>query len=622
MNNEFRLDPTHLFVMNRVHSPSTIRKYPLASAASDHQSGLDGQPTSEIYKHTYQSLMDIDPNDNPISYNPVGPARGSTSLLNSHTSQATNSPCRRPRSPSDNELLELDDFNLDPKTKMVINNRKKSKTTNANPIATTDSLIPVTTNVVTSPTPVPNIPTANSSPPTANVPQQSNSISVEAKAFAQSRHPFPPFILRFSSTFIDDHNIVKDLCKFLIDNKKLELELTGYRKSSVKCASGECDLLLFVKNSLSFSILYDDTSWPNSLLSLPFTKPSTPPILPQFSIIVKNVSLLINLEEFANDIRASYASVLNVIRMKNKQQSDIKLVKVEFDHPKQRDELLKRRKLLVNSLAYDVDEYLAPARVLICNKCMGIGHFRKQCQQELSTCKKCGLSVDNINDHLLICSTTKCKHCQGEHLSNDMRCPVIKQFRADLTKCLFSPMSQSTFNHPNGPTSHIPSSTISSFPTNSNQRSAWTNRANNNLNNHAAVSSISTTVEAITTKLDVLTNDMKQMNSLLAKVIAKNEQFELFIKDKSTYDELTANKIIDLTEGLMNNTSLITQHELKINRHENVFNKIIFPMLEKLSRFVSNLNNSKQDRPLDADFSQSIKRMRAQLNNVKLNKDY
>ncbi len=79
---------------------------------------------------------------------------------------------------------------------------------------------------------------------------------------------------------------------------------------------------------------------------------------------------------------------------------NIKLVKLEFSKPNQKDEILDQGKIFVNSLILDVDEYLVPAKVLICRKCMGIGHFRSQYQQKEETCKKCGTTHTDIKDHI------------------------------------------------------------------------------------------------------------------------------------------------------------------------------------------------------------------------------
>ncbi|CAF5051102.1 unnamed protein product, partial [Rotaria magnacalcarata] len=245
----------------------------------------------------------------------------------------------------------------------------------------------------------------------------------EAKLFAQSRYPFPPFIIRFPTPYIHEQKIVEELCKYLKENKQLALELSGYRKASTKCSSNECDLLLFVKNSYSFSILYDEKNWPQSILGLTYTRPSTPSIPPQLSLIIINVSLSIDFADFTNEIKASYFNVRNVIRMKNKNQLNIKLVKLEFSEPDQRDEILNRGKYLFIFLR----------------------HFRKQCKQTQDTCKKCGQTYDDVNNHTSTCTQLQCIHCQGNHMSNDMKCPKVKQFRADLTKFLLSPAIQA--NH-------------------------------------------------------------------------------------------------------------------------------------------------------------------------------
>jgi hypothetical protein len=42
----------------------------------------------------------------------------------------------------------------------------------------------------------------------------------------------------------------------------------------VKHHPNECDLLLFVNNSCSFSVLYDETNWPQSLIGLTYTRPA------------------------------------------------------------------------------------------------------------------------------------------------------------------------------------------------------------------------------------------------------------------------------------------------------------------------------------------------------------
>ncbi|UJR07404.1 hypothetical protein I4U23_011690 [Adineta vaga] len=366
-----------------------------------------------------------------------------------------NSPLRRPLSPSENDVSENETIDHSSNINITGNSKKKVKQHRDDNQQQQDFSLPFDA-TATVPSPLgqqhqqQNTNTNASTCITdqvGHIPQ--NKVTDEAKAFAQSRYPFPPFIIRFSTPRINDQKITDELCKFIKANHNCDLELSGFRKSTTKCSINESDLLIFVKNSCSFSTLINENNWPKSILGLTYTRPSIPATPPQLSLIIKNVSLSINFTEFANDIKSSYSNVSNVIRMKNKNQTIIKLIKVEFSDYAQRDEILNRGKIFVNALTYDVDEYLAPARVLICSKCMGIGHFRKQCKQEQDTCRKCGDTTTDMKKHMETCSQIKCKHCNGDHMSNDMRCPTVKQFRADLTKHLLTPASQANpiINH-------------------------------------------------------------------------------------------------------------------------------------------------------------------------------
>ncbi|CAF2119416.1 unnamed protein product [Rotaria magnacalcarata] len=90
---------------------------------------------------------------------------------------------------------------------------------------------------------------------------------------------------------------------------------------------------------------------------------------------------------------------------------------------------------------------------------MGIGHFRRQCTEAEETCKVCGTSCPDLRQHK--CSTViKCIHCDGDHQSNALKCPIVKSYRATLTKKLLSA------NRPPPPPS------------------AWSNNNNGNINNN------------------------------------------------------------------------------------------------------------------------------------------
>ncbi|CAF3251988.1 unnamed protein product [Rotaria sp. Silwood2] len=151
-------------------------------------------------------------------------------------------------------------------------------------------------------------------------------ISIEAERFAQSRYPFPPFSMRFATPNIKEQTVAEDLRKHLKQHHQLDIEFVGYRRSTNKCSNNEIDILLFVKDSYSFACLFDDSNWPTLLNEQMFVRSHKPPIPSQLSLIIKNVGLNID---------------------------------------GQRYDILLKGKILIESLSYEVEEYLAPARVLI-----------------------------------------------------------------------------------------------------------------------------------------------------------------------------------------------------------------------------------------------------------------
>ncbi|CAF4302519.1 unnamed protein product, partial [Rotaria magnacalcarata] len=287
--------------------------------------------------------------------------------------------------------------------------------------------------------------------------QQRNRITNESARYAQTRFPFQPFIIRFASGNVKEKQAAYELVNHYKDIHHTDMSIAHIRQSTIKCQQNDYDLLIYVKDSLSFITLFNQQNWPKKIGGMEFTFPSTPSFPPQLAFIIKNVDLRINMDDFTKEVETTYPEIHNVIRLKNKFQNNIKLIKVEILSSTKREEILNKGKIIVQSMTYDVEAYLAPADVLICSKCMGIGHFRRQCTEAEETCKVCGTSCPDLRQHK--CSTViKCIHCDGDHQSNALKCPIVKSYRATLTKKLLSA------NRPPPPPS------------------AWSNNNNGNIN--------------------------------------------------------------------------------------------------------------------------------------------
>ena len=340
------------------------------------------------------------------------------------------------------------------------------------------------------------------------------SVTTESTRYAQTRFPFPPFIIRFNAGKVTPGQIKEGLTFHCKQNYQMDINILNCRLSN-RSSNNEYDFLLFLKDAISFSLLLDAKNWPDTFGNMNYMFPSSPSIPPQLSLIIKNVDLRLNFVEFSHEIKTNYPQVKNVIRLKNKFNNDIKLVKLELTSATVRDELLSKRKINVGYIVYDIDEYLAPANILICSKCMGLGHFMKQCRQIKSTCRTCGESVDDLKLHN--CSNVeKCIHCGQNHWSNSLKCQVVKSFRSELTRKLLS--------------SNIHSSTSSTNMDNNANHSNFQyfntdfppmplpQHPPSNINN------------SMLTKLDDLLRKITEINNHLSNLELKYNKFEQFMK--------------------------------------------------------------------------------------------
>jgi len=271
----------------------------------------------------------------------------------------------------------------------VMNSKKKK-----NQPITTDQLSHVHQDMETSifsetvPAPVIVQAATQSTSPTIQQPMPVQPVPVtnDATRYALSRFPFPPFLIRFNSVNVLPSHVKEELVNFCKQTHRMNIQIMNCRLSRSSNNAQERDFLLYLKDAQSFSFLLDVNHWPQLINNQHFLLPSLPPIPPQLSLLIKDVDLNIDFDDFCSDIKSRYPDIQNIIRMKNKFQSFINMVKIEFTSSLTRDKLLIEKKILFNFIYYAVAEYLAPFQVLICSKCSGIGHFRNVCTQVKSTC--------------------------------------------------------------------------------------------------------------------------------------------------------------------------------------------------------------------------------------------
>jgi hypothetical protein len=269
-----------------------------------------------------------------------------------------------------------------------------------------------------------------------------------------------------------------------------------------------------------------------------------------------------------------------------------------------REELLKGKKMIIGYIAYDIEEYLAPANVLICSKCMGIGHFKKQCTQVKDTCCTCGDLMEDLKSH--ICSRIeKCIHCGQNHKSNSLKCQVVKSFRSELTRKLLSSNNRSTSSSTNN-LNNMGNSNFSYISSNFPPMPAPQFLTNN----------------PMMVKLDDLLEKMSEVNVHLSSLELKHDKFEQFMMEKNESDSLIKENFNLLSKQSVELKKDVVHHSLLIQQHENMFIKLIIPMFEDLFRLIAMQNHDRKGNPLDADLKIKLERYLIQMKKAKEGKQF
>ncbi|CAF2120803.1 unnamed protein product [Rotaria magnacalcarata] len=256
------------------------------------------------------------------------------------------------------------------------------------------------------------------------------------------------------------------------------------------------------------------------------------------------------------------------------------MVKVELTSSSVRDELLNQKRIIVNYITYDIIEYLASANVLMCSKCMALGHFKKQCTQTKETCRTCGDQADDMKSHK--CSKVeKCVRCGQNHNSSLLKCPVVKSFRSELTRKILQVNNQSSRDSRLLNKNIIFNST--KFPPPPPPKSS------------------ALSINPMTVKLNELINKLSEVKDRLVNLEAKHDKFEQFICDKNHYDETIIKNMNDMSNKYMILKKDVVQQNFFIERHENLFCKLLIPMTEDIFTFISTQNQDKKGNSVDAD---------------------
>ncbi|CAF1540344.1 unnamed protein product [Rotaria sp. Silwood1] len=123
-------------------------------------------------------------------------------------------------------------------------------------------------------------------------------ISQQAQHYAETRYAFPSFIIKFQQDN-NESSVLKYLTTHYSYNYNSNLNFAGHRLKLKR------DLLLFVNDRESFSMLYDTSKWPSTIESLNFEKILPNHLPPQFSLVLKNVPFDIEIDTLLTNIKST-----------------------------------------------------------------------------------------------------------------------------------------------------------------------------------------------------------------------------------------------------------------------------------------------------------------------------
>ena len=230
----------------------------------------------------------------------------------------------------------------------------------------------------------------------------------------------PPFKLEFEAQQKPmEIQVLNDLVKH---NDRLNVNTASYSTHP----QSRHVLLVFANDSPTYEILFESSSWPNSICGLPFkvTLPSRIPT--SYSILVNRVPREWHVDSVRPLIAQRYPSTIQVARIFRDGQP-INRIRVDFRSNEDVQKILQCSHISIDSIRYPAVAYKPLARIDRCFRCQQFGHKAVNCSHE-SKCYKCGENHEYNRD----CgNAVKCANCDGQHMAGSPECPVKISYRRE-----------------------------------------------------------------------------------------------------------------------------------------------------------------------------------------------
>ncbi|CAF3212807.1 unnamed protein product [Rotaria socialis] len=346
------------------------------------------------------------------------------------------------------------------------------------------------------------------------------------------------------------------------------------------------DLQCYTKSIALFVFLCDANNYPEKILNT-MIQPNPPKYLPtQRSVIIKYVPRSIEFDEIKNEICTRFRSIFNIEEMKGATSVKSRHIRMELSDQDEYEKMIYGQSIPISGQLFEVTEFLAPPRLIICSKCNIPGHLKKECNSNIEKCKKCG-SNRNEGDHKE-CAIV-CHHCNGNHEATSYECPFINDYRKELMiklksrpdllpkNCQFFIPTQ--FRSAERKNNHIlinpKTQTQHNNDKNIQQQSYFNQYSNKEWPILSNISSLTNTTNKWYNRQQTTHNIWNDMNEAQKEIMKTHEKFkqkEIEIENQYRDMKKQLGAILSLS------TTMIKQHNECLNSVINTMNEII-PMI-------------------------------------------
>jgi hypothetical protein len=137
----------------------------------------------------------------------------------------------------------------------------------------------------------------------------------------------------------------------------------------------------------------------------------------------------ITLDEIHHELNLSIKTIFNLEEMIGSRIEKSRNLRLEIKSTVEYDQLMHKGGITIDGRLIEIQEFLAPPRLLICSKCNYPGHIKKNCTLNYESCRRCGQDrLTGDHKECIVC----CHRCKQNHIATDFKCPYLIKYRRSL----------------------------------------------------------------------------------------------------------------------------------------------------------------------------------------------